>query len=165
MDVTTLIANLSSDERSVRAEAAEQLSRCGDAKSAAAALVSAAGDSDERVREWATAALEELGSPHAADVARLTELLIASAADSRYWAATLIGRLGPAASTAVPALVSALENDSETSVRERAAWALGEIGPAAKLALPALARVAADADQPRLQRLATEAAQRIQANR
>jgi HEAT repeat protein len=54
----------------------------------------------------------------------------------RVWAALLLGRLGPDARKAVPALTRAL-NDRDTFVRDAAASALGRIGPAAKEAAPA----------------------------
>jgi HEAT repeat protein len=54
----------------------------------------------------------------------------------RVRAALLLGRLGPDARKAVPALTRAL-NDRDTFVRDAAAGALGRIGPAAKEAAPA----------------------------
>ena len=48
-----------------------------------------------------------------------------------------MGRIGPTAKEAVPALIIALEDES-WRVRPRAAQALGEIGSAAKEAVPAL---------------------------
>ncbi len=55
----------------------------------------------------------------------------------REGAATALGRLGPDAAPAVPALIEAFE-DPDDYVRWKAAEALGEIGPAAKDALPML---------------------------
>ena len=51
--------------------------------------------------------------------------------------ASALGRIGPAAKGAVPALSTALK-DKDEQVQEWAAYALGEIGPAAKQAIPAL---------------------------
>jgi HEAT repeat protein len=58
-------------------------------------------------------------------------------ANIRAYAADEIGEMGPAASTAVPALIGLL-HDSDSDVRCSAAKALGAMGPAAKAAIPAL---------------------------
>jgi HEAT repeat protein len=50
---------------------------------------------------------------------------------------TALGRLGPKAKSAVPALVKVL-NDKNEIIRRDAAFALGRIGPKAKAAVPAL---------------------------
>jgi tetratricopeptide (TPR) repeat protein len=55
----------------------------------------------------------------------------------RKRAALTLGRFGPKAVEAVPALIDALA-DEEYVVREKAAEALGKIGPAAEAAIPAL---------------------------
>ena len=55
----------------------------------------------------------------------------------RLEAARAIGKLGPKAQSAVPALVKAL-GDDDADVRAGAARAIGAIGPAAKSAVPAL---------------------------
>ncbi len=62
-------------------------------------------------------------------------------ARSRRSAAEALGRIGPAAAGAVPALVKALE-DRAAYVRYGAAGALGRIGPAAAVAVPALVKTA-----------------------
>lgn len=54
-------------------------------------------------------------------------------------AAAAIGKIGPGAKEAVPALIAALAKDKESDVRVDAAAALGDIGPGAKEAVPALA--------------------------
>ncbi len=108
-DVPQLLAALTAAEPAERARAAEQLSRLGPhARAAAVPLARACGDQDEEVREWAVAALEELGAPPVADLAVLASLLADHSADAGYWAATLLGRLGEDAAPAVPALASAL---------------------------------------------------------
>ena len=140
---------------------AEELSRLGEeASQAALALVLAAGDEAEEVREWAVATLEGMGPPRPDAVSDLAALLTAKSEGVGYWAATLLGRLKAEAASAVPALGSALTGPLELSVRQRIAWALGEIGPPAQTALDCLKRAAADAD-PRLSRLAQEAMARV----
>jgi HEAT repeat protein len=64
----------------------------------------------------------------------------------RYWAAESLGRLGPEASEAVPALAEALK-DEDKMVRMGAAYALAEIGPAARQAVPALQQALKDPEQ------------------
>ncbi len=61
----------------------------------------------------------------------------------RRIAAFALGKIGPAAKEAVPALIAALK-DEDKDVRVYAASALGHIGPAAKEAVPALEAAARD---------------------
>jgi HEAT repeat protein len=119
-------------------------------------LVKACADAVEEVRESVVAALEELGPAPPSDVPALVSLLASPHSDVGYWAATLLGRLGPDAATAVPALTATLSGSAHLAVRQRAAWALGEIGPAAAAARDALAK-ASKSDDPRLARLAQQA--------
>jgi HEAT repeat protein len=126
----------------------------------AVALVKATGDDAEEVREYAAAALEEMGPPEVEDVGSLAALLSDSAADAGYWAATLLGRLEANAVPAVPLLAAAVTGSTNMSVRQRAAWALGKIGPPAGPALNAL-KQAATSDNPRLARLAHRAIEQI----
>ena len=154
---------LTAEDDRRRAEAAEELARRGnEARPAAVALVRATGDRVAEVRDWATAALEELGSPPADDVTTLAMLTANPDLNIAYWSATLLGRLESAAAAAVPALVDALQNHAAPSVRQRAAWALGQIGRAAGEARPALEQAATGAD-PRLTRLARRALEQIAA--
>ena len=76
--------------------------------------------------------------------------------DVAYWAATLIGRLGPDGAASVPALIAALEDSPHQNVRQRAARALGKIGPGAAAAKDSLQKAAAG-DDPRMARLAERA--------
>jgi HEAT repeat protein len=119
-------------------------------------LVRASGDRDAAVRDWAVAALEELGPPPAKEVDALTALATNPEINIAYWACTLLGRLAAEASLAVPALAEALAQHQQLAVRERAAWALAQIGPAAKSGLPALEQ-AAQSGEARLSRLARQA--------
>lgn len=159
MDTSIFVNDLNSDQLTVRRRAAEQLAAHLDA-AAAVPLVRASGDADESVREWAVAALEQLGIPDAADAAALTELLTAEQRDVRYWSATLLGRLGRRAASAVTALTDSTARDADPAVRQRAAWALGEIGPPAAAAKHVLTQAAAD-DDTRLARLARQSLEKI----
>lgn len=159
MDTSIFVNDLNSDQLAVRRRAAEQLATHLDA-AAAVPLVRACGDADESVREWAVAALEQLGIPDAADAPALTELLTAGQRDVRYWSATLLGRLGQRAASAVTALTDSTAQDADPAVRQRAAWALGEIGPPAAAAERVLAQAAVAAD-PRLARLARQSLEKI----
>jgi HEAT repeat protein len=64
----------------------------------------------------------------------------------RYSAARALGKYGPEAGPALPALVEALKDDSPM-VRMGAAYALGDLGPDARDALPALKQRANDPDR------------------
>lgn len=156
-DVAPLVQRLKSPDVAERAEAAEQLSRAGAGAAAAAVpLVTACGDEDEQVREWAVAALEDLGPPPAGSLAALSGLVSAANPLVAYWATTLLGRSGQDAASATTALAAAVQSAADSAVRERAAWALGRIGPAAAAARGSLEHAAASGEQ-RLARLAAEA--------
>jgi HEAT repeat protein len=169
-DLSSLINELLEPSTQRRIEAATRLAKLGrQAKAAAVPLVRAAGDPQEDVRQWASAALEELGPPAAEDGPALVELLAdardsaasaasAASADVGYWAATLLGRLGSGAHT--DSLAQALDPRYALAVRQRVCWALGEIGPAARSALDAI-ETASRSDDPRLARLAHAALARI----
>ena len=72
-----------------------------------------------------------------------------------------IGKVGPGAKDAVPALIDALK-DKESGVRGSACFALGEIGPAASAAIPALSRVVTQDEDPEVRRAAALAIGKIQ---
>jgi HEAT repeat protein len=123
----------------------------------ATTIVQAAGDADDQVRAWAADTLETLGSPKLGDLPGLMQLLtISQEGEILYWAATLIGRLGPTAHRATEILTNTVRLSPYLPVRERAVWALGRIGPRAKSASSLLREVSAKGP-PRLRRLATEA--------
>ena len=160
-EVTDLINALNSTDRAQRYQAAERLTRDdAAARAAAIPLVRVSGDSDESVREWAVAALEEMGSPPATQVDGLAALLGDQHSDVGYWAATLLGRVGPEAATATSDLAHAVANSPHNIVQERAAWALGKMGSAAEAAVPALKK-AAQSSHPRLARLAQRSLEQI----
>lgn len=73
-------------------------------------------------------------------VSDLAEALQYGDPRERYRAAQFLGRFGPKAVDAVPALVAALADEKQT-VRQDAAIALGKIGPTAKAAIPALTAI------------------------
>ena len=153
-----LITQLASTNPDERAEAAELLCRAGtEAVAATLPLVEACGDDDSRVREWAVAALEELGAPPPNLIDQLTEIASGPEPLGAYWATTLLGRSGGDAAAAVPALATCVASAQDMAVRERAAWALGKIGPAALSAREALQQAVAQGKDSRLARLATEA--------
>ncbi len=160
-DLAQFIVDLSDADPAKRAQAAEELSRLGpQVAPVAVVLVQACGDESEEVREYAVAALEEMGSPAIEDIEMLAALLSDSKADVGYWAATLLGRLEADAASVVPALATAVSGAGDGVVRQRAAWALGRIGPSAAPALDALKEAAASGD-PRLARLAQQAIRQI----
>jgi len=155
-DIAALQSLLASDNVEDRLRAAEQLSQMGDqAAEAAPGLCIASADVDERVRDFASATLEDIGPPPVNSVAVLTSHLNTPEADIAYWAATLLGRLEAESAPAVAQLTAALSSP-HLHVREQSAWALGKIGPPAAAATAAL-ESAANGPNPRLTRLATEA--------
>jgi HEAT repeat protein len=106
-------------------------------------------DTNRYVREAAFQALEDMGPEAQAAVPALTELLQGKDAvvrnevdpqteeklsdeerkqDLRPSAARTLGKIGPGAQAAVPALTEAL-SDEDYNLRRSAAYALGEIGP------------------------------------
>lgn len=146
-------AELQSDEVERRVIAAEKLSRMGsDAAPAAVELVVACAD-DERVRDPAIAALEELGSPPLEALPRLAELVADNNTLVVHWAITLLGRAGTAAKFSEPNLVSVLTSSPVMECRSRAAWALEKIDADSDAAMRAMQQ-AADSSDPRLSRLA-----------
>jgi HEAT repeat protein len=157
-DVSSLMTALGSPQETARAEAAEKLSLLDPEKVRAAALVlvEACGDESEAVREAAVGALEEMGPPDPEVLDGLTALLANTNADVAYWAATLIGRLGPDGAASVSALIATMEESPHQNVRQRVARVLGKIGPGAARAKDPLQKAVAG-DDPRLARLAERA--------
>lgn len=164
--VSALAEALRDDSPSVRAHAAYALGRFGvAAESAVPALAEVLRDPALQVRLAAVRALGELGSYAAAAVPALAAALrdeagavTLAAADALVQigrpavpalaekledrelaplAATALGRIGPAAQEAVPALTKLLDSGNEETRRE-AILALAEIGPKAESAVPAL---------------------------
>ena len=131
-DVAGLIEQLSSTDVSLRLRAAKALGglRAG-AESAVPALVLALGDGDGDVRRAAIAALRQIRP----DVKVSKELIQAYVYDLidpddaiRLQAVRALGKFGPAAAGAVPALEARL-NDADKDVRKAVTDALARISP------------------------------------
>ncbi len=160
-DLHRLRLELISEDAANRANAAECLGMAGaNAACAAIELVRACGDTEE-VRDWAVAALENMGPPAIDMQTQLEELAISKDSLVSYWAITLLGRLGATATSSQKVLSQVLSNSEDLSVRERAAWSLGQIGVTIDDAVKALEQ-AEGAGEPRLSRLAKEALLQIQ---
>ena len=152
-----------SDDLAARREAARQLSlHPEEAQVAAIALVTAASDADESLREWAVSTLEDLGPPSAADLSELLRLADNSSSDIAWWAITLLGRLGPEASDAAALLARRSLDETSPAVRQRAIWALGQLGPAATGQRDTLVTLA-DSEDAQVARLARQALERVPA--
>jgi HEAT repeat protein len=77
-------------------------------------------------------------APAGGDLPAILERLKAEKAPDRMEAAAAIGRLGPGAKAAVPALVAAFPQEKDPFARRAMIAALGAIGPEAREAVPAL---------------------------
>lgn len=158
-------AKLSSESFEDQAEALRQISAEQEVTGLTVAVVAFCGSSDDEVRMWSAEALEVAIRPQVSEVPELIELIEqADDGEIYYWAATMLGRLGPEAATAVAALEQLLCDSMYLPARERATWALAEIGPAAAAAIPSLQSVAENAP-PRLKRLAHQALAAINGDR
>lgn len=124
------IAELRAKSAELRATAAQKLATLGEQPTAAVPLVAALDDADEQVREWVVAALESLGPPRTGDLTDLITALAARHSLQVYWAATLLGRLGPSAAAARAALDQVAATHDDPNVKKRAAWALDRIAAA-----------------------------------
>ena len=109
---------------------------------AVSALVEAARDSDEAVREIAVEVLGEMGRQGRDAEPALVEALRDDSAPVRRKAADALGTVDDTPS-AVPALIDGL-GDTDLHVRGRSALALARRGPAAEEAVPALANALGD---------------------
>ena len=159
-EVASLAMKLGDENAAVRAEAAEHLSRLSEeAQPAALALVKACGDK-ESVRQWAVAALEELGPPPVGSAQELAQLSASDQELVAYWSITLLGRLGSAAASTSDTLITALQSSPHLAVQQRAAWALGEIGEQSESVTKALQQ-ASEAADPRLAKLAMRALSKL----
>lgn len=83
-------------------------------------------DTDENVRTHCEVALETLGPRAAPAINSLLRELRSKDASRRYVALKLLGRIGPRAGSALPA-IRRTQNDPNTAVRDAAAWAIRRI--------------------------------------
>src|SRR5687768_15634169 len=96
---------LRSPDPTTRRKAAEQIAASPEAsRIACLELLGLVDDGDDDVREWVSEALEGMGPPDAAVLPALIQRLEDADGGRGYWAATLIGRLGPDGSQATAAL-------------------------------------------------------------
>lgn len=145
MHITDLGEQLSSSDPPTRNNAAKLLSQNADAAvDVAIELVRYSGDPDRVVAEYCVATLEELGPPAASQLEPLAELAVSENPDVAYWAVTLMGRAGVAATDHAMLLGDIVISEADVVVRERAAWALSRIGPAASVAAPQLRSISED---------------------
>ncbi len=170
-DLSTAIADLSSPEPERRAAAALTLAELGSgARPAAVPLVRAAADDDESTAQAATAAVDSLGPPDAADAPALLELLAAvppvednpSARDQAFWAMTLLARLGPHGPHVAPfteELLRRLESPADYEIQRRALRVTAMLGASDPRIVRAVERLASG-DDPRI----SAAAQRARAS-
>jgi HEAT repeat protein len=86
------------------------------------------------------------GEDKAYTVSGLLEMLKDQDPKVRYTAVSHLGKFGPTAKEAVPALTATLK-DPDTSVRIGATYALARIGPDAEAAVPALKDALKDKDR------------------
>jgi HEAT repeat protein len=138
----------------IRTTALSRLGDLGDlgdaARPALPTLREALRDADLEVRVAAGEALTKLDPTTPLDdlVAELTKALGGADESQRKQAAEALGRLGPAAKSAVPLLVKLLKSGSPEQ-RDQAVRALGGLGPAAREAVPALIEALQDRETDR----------------
>jgi HEAT repeat protein len=131
-EISELAKLLHSRDVSQRVRAAKALALKGPrAEAAAPALVLALQDNDADVRRAAVGALRAI-QPNQRPTEAIMQVYIQDLEDSddnvRLLAARALGRMGPAAAAAVPALQKAT-GDVESDVRRAATEALGKISP------------------------------------
>jgi HEAT repeat protein len=124
-----LLAALHHEIPDVRASAANRIAPRGEARNYGEAVIALEGAMRDTSYEVLRAASNGLGrlapvSPDA--VAILVESLSNESADIRLLICAVLGRAGPSARDAIPAL-TALENDPDPQVRDQALWALTRI--------------------------------------
>ncbi|HEX3276610.1 MAG TPA: HEAT repeat domain-containing protein [Gemmatimonadales bacterium] len=110
---------------------------------------------------WAQGAGAKEPAADGRPLSRWVQDLKAPAPQTRNAAAYEISGMGPAAASAVPALIEALD-DPEASVRFPVTVALAEIGPAAKPAVPKLKKMMDEEINDEIAAAARRAIRRIQ---
>jgi HEAT repeat protein len=138
--IPALTAALKDSDVFVRRFATQALGEAGNDKGVMAALSLALRDQDRRVVEAAAEALGKVGAP---GVKPLIDLVKDKKKPSevRRKAVVSLGKIGPEASDAVPALIAALK---ERDIQAEAVQSLGAIGPGAKEAVKPLEEILAD---------------------
>ncbi len=162
------LERLAQGDLNSRIEAARQLAQVGTTPPAAAAELVRTLENpyEERLMQWVEAALENIATPPADQTEPLKQIVDrflneSTYPDAAFWAATMLGRIGRGAATAVPTLTALLGRTDHPNVQFKAAWALGKIGPAAKKSVPQLAIAAANPGQLRLATFAKKAMEEI----
>jgi hypothetical protein len=128
-----LIRGLKSTNRNRRLFAAEAIrDRKGGRKGIVLALIGALKDKDSDIRTESMGALLSFQPDAGPLVPALVEVLRdREREDLHFDAVRLLGRLGPAARDALPALVAGFKEKAPSDVlRIETAWAIGRIGPA-----------------------------------
>ncbi len=110
---------------------------------------------------WAQGATSKEPVSHGRTLTQWVADLKGTAPQTRNAAAYEISGMGPAAASAVPALIAALD-DPDPTVRFPVTVALGEIGPAAKDAVPRLKKMMEDETNDEIAASAKRALRRIQ---
>ncbi len=130
---------INDDSTIVRSAAARALGQIGEGSDEAVhALMDAIDDPHGGVTIQAANSLSQLGTTGVPALIRLLDK-----PHYRDLAVTVLGEIGPAAKTAVPALVALLKTDNE-QLRRESFIALATIGPAATVAVPALLKILKD---------------------
>ncbi len=133
-----LLQALESGDERIGIAAAYELAACGE--EVVPSVLGKLADENEMVRRHAAYALSAMGG---VAVAGLTEALMCDEAVTRAEAATILGDIGLAAGSAVPALIAATKDEHE-EVRCRACEALGTVSQHSPVAAPALIAALAD---------------------
>jgi HEAT repeat protein/cell division protein FtsL len=140
--VPTLVRILGVSDNSVQEVALEALANIGpDASAAVAPINKMLGARPSlKMRKALIYTLGEIGSASKPAVQAITEALREQSDREGFLnvnAADALGKIGPGAASAVPALIAALKSD-DVRLLTSAATALGNIGAGAKAAIPAL---------------------------
>src|SRR5262245_61803438 len=139
-----LVPLLSDPDPHVRAVAARALGEIRPDDPAVVAALVGRLDTDDRAD--VIRPLSQFKSAARGAVPQLCQIMATHPDEGVRWeAARTLGKIGPHAKSAVPALVKAMM-DPAAKVREHAAEALGDIGPEAAVAVPDLVAVLDDPD-------------------